>query len=132
MRTLFTAALLAASTALAADRTSVAVLLPVADPHVPVGMALAMQEKATALLMASGRYNLVNARQVKAMAQRHRMSLNDFTDPNVARQAAERLGASLFVYSKLSGVKGSWALDLSVGRRGEVKVTNASVTLPVA
>jgi tetratricopeptide (TPR) repeat protein len=130
MRTFLTAALLAASTALAADRASVAILPPVADPHVPVGMSLAMQEKATALLMATGRYNLVNARQVKSMAQRHRMSLNDFTDPNTARQAAERLGAALFVYSKLSGAKGQWELDLSVGKRGEVKVTNATVMLP--
>jgi tetratricopeptide (TPR) repeat protein len=132
MRTLLSAAVLAASTALAADRTSVAVLLPVADAKAPVGMSLAMQEKATALLMATGRYNLVNARQVKAMAQRHRMSLNDFTDPNVARQAAERLGATLFVYAKLTSAKGGLTLDVSVGKRGEVKVTTASVTLPAA
>lgn len=124
--------LLLASAALAADRTSIVVLPPVADPKVPAGLNLAMQEKATALLMGTGRYDLVHARQVKSMALRHRMSPNDFTDPNVARQAAERLGASLFVYSKLSPAKGGWSLDVSVGKRGDAKTSTVTVTLPTA
>src|SRR3954471_1240641 len=100
------ACLLAASMVLGEGRPSVVVLPPVTDAKVPAGLALAMQEKATALLMGTGRYDLLHARQVKSMALRHRMALADLYDPNVARQAAERLGATLFVYSKLTPVKG--------------------------
>jgi tetratricopeptide (TPR) repeat protein len=132
MKTLFCATLLAAASALAVERTAVVILPPVADPKVPVGMGLAMQEKAGALLMATGRYDVVNPRQVKSMALRHSMSLNDMTDPNTARKAAERLGATLFVYSKLSASKGAWVIDVSVGQRGDPKVSTASQNLAVA
>src|SRR5581483_1216097 len=107
-------------------------LLPVADAKVPGGMNLAMQEKASALLMATGRYDVVNARQLKSMALRHRMALDAMADPNVARQAAERLGASLFVYSKLTAAKQGFKLDLSVGQRGDPKTTTASQTFAAA
>ncbi len=132
MRTLTCAVLFFAASALAADRTPVAVLLPVADPKVPPGLNLGMEERTNALLLSTGRYDVVNARQIRSMALRHRMSLNDMTDPNTARQAAERLGATLFVYSKLSAAKGGWTLDISVGQRGEAKISTASVSLAAA
>src|SRR4051812_9459075 len=57
------------------QRASVVVLLPVADAKAPAGLALAMQEKATALLLGTNRYDVVNARQVRSMALRHRVAL---------------------------------------------------------
>jgi hypothetical protein len=42
----------------------------VADARVAAGLDLAMQEKATALLMGTGKYDLVNVRQVQNMALR--------------------------------------------------------------
>ncbi|MBL8951694.1 MAG: hypothetical protein JNK82_13010 [Myxococcaceae bacterium] len=131
MRTLI-CVLFASSAALAAEsqRSSVVVFLPVGDAKVPAGLALAMQEKASALLMSTGRYDLVHARQVKSMALRHRMALDTFADPNVARQAAERLGTTLFVFSKLTSIKGGYTLDVSVGQRESPKVTTAQLTLP--
>lgn len=130
MKTLI--AVVFASTALAAEpsRTSVVVLPPVADAKVPAGLALAMQEKASALLLGTGRYDVVNARQVRSMALRHRMAPETWSDPNVARQATERLGATLFVYSKLTPSKGGYTLAVSVGRRSEPKVQTTSLTLP--
>src|SRR5438874_1790447 len=124
--------LLVASSAVAADRVSVVVFAPVADAKVPAGLNLACQEKASALLIATGRYDVVHARQVKSMALRHRMAAADFADPNVARQAAERLGATLFVYSKLAPGKGGFQLDVSTAQRGEPKTTTATLSVPTA
>src|SRR6478609_3259096 len=118
MRLLACLALAASLPALAADtsgRTAVVVIPPVADPKVPQGLNLAMQEKASALLIGTGRYDIIHARQVKSMALRHRMADAQLADPNVARQAAERLGAQLFVYSKLVPVKKEgFSLSISV------------------
>ena len=131
MRTLMV--VLFATSALAAEtRTSAVVFPPVADAKAPAGLNLAMQEKATALLMATGRYDLVHARQVKAVATRHRMAADAFNDPNVARQAAERLGVTRFVYSKLTPAKNGWTLDVSVGERASPKVQTSSLVLPLA
>jgi tetratricopeptide (TPR) repeat protein len=116
----------------APQRASVVVLPPVADPKVPVGLALAMQEKASALLLGTGRYDVVHARQVRSMALRHRMSMEALSDPNLARQAAERLGASYFVFSRLTSAKGGFSASVSVGQRGEAKVQSATLTLPAA
>ncbi|MBK7861905.1 MAG: hypothetical protein IPJ65_25470 [Archangiaceae bacterium] len=122
--------------ALAADappaRSSVVVIPPVADAKVPGGLGLVMEEKANALLLATGRYDVVHARQVRSMALRHRMAPDTLADPNVARQAAERLGTTLFVFSKLTTQKGGFSLTISVGKREEPKVQTATVTLPAA
>ncbi len=128
-----TVSLFVASAAFAAEpqRASAVVFPPVADAKVPAGLNLAMQEKATALLMGTGRYDLVHARQVRSMGLRHRMAPETFADPNGARAAAERLGTTLFVYSKLSPMKaGGYSLQVSVGQRESPKVSTVTLSLP--
>jgi len=132
MRTLIVT-LFAASAALAAEpqpqRSTVVVFPPVADAKGLPGLNLAMQEKANALLMGAGRYDLVHARQVRSMALRHRIGLDTLNDPNVARQAAERLGTTLFVYSKLNQNRGGYSLEVSVGQRESPKVQTNTIVL---
>lgn len=132
MKTLACAVFLSTAALAASERPSVVVIPPVADKKVPQGLELAMQEKATALLTATGRYDLVHARQLYAMARRHRMPLDSMNDPNVARQAGERIGATYFVYSKLSPAKNGWTLEVAVGERGSPKVQGSSLVLPLA
>ena len=130
MRIVLGVGLLCAVTSMAADRTSVVVLTPAIDGKVPTGLNLAMQEKASAFLMATGKYDVVHVRQLQSMARRHRIDLGQLFDPNVARSAAERLGVQVFVYSKLTAIKTGYTFEVSVSRHGEPKTTSSTSTLP--
>jgi tetratricopeptide (TPR) repeat protein len=113
----------------AAELIPVAVFPPVADKKAPEGFSLAMQERASALLTSTGKFAVVNARQIYSMASRHRTKLETLSDPNVAREAAQRLGVKLFVYGKLTAIKEGWTLDVSASAVGEPTTQSASVLL---
>ena len=127
---LLTALVLLPSLAAAADLIPVAVLPPVADKKAPEGLARAMAEKASAMLMATGKFSVVSARQISSMAARHRVKSEALGDHNVAREAAQRLGAKLFVYSKLTAAKDGWTLEISSGAVGDPGTEQSSATLP--
>lgn len=116
--------------ALAAELIPVAVLPPVTDKKVPDGLTRAIQEKASALLAGTGKFSVTSARQVSAMAARHRVKLETLSDHNVAREAAQRLGVKMFVYSKLTPAKEGWTLEINTASVGDPGSETTSATLP--
>lgn len=118
-----------AVSAQAAGLQPVVVLVPVAGPDVPEGLPLVIQERANAQLMQA-KVAAFHARQVSSMANRHAMNSEQFAEPMVARSAAERLGAEVFVYSKLTAVKGGYLLELSSSQVGTPKTSTKTVKLP--
>ncbi len=119
-RLILAAAVLASLAASAADLTPVVVLPTVVESgKVSEGIPLAIQEKASSLLLSTNRYAVVHSRQVSSMASRHRMKLDSLGDANNARLAAERLGAKVFAFSSLAPVKNGWTLKISVSRVGD-------------
>ncbi len=117
--------------ALAADLIPVAVLPPVADKKAPEGLSRAIAEKASSLLASTGKFSVVSARQLTAMSARHRVKAETLADHNVAREAAQRLGVKIFVYSKLTAVKdGTWSLEVNTATVGEPGNETMSAALP--
>src|SRR5689334_19820813 len=121
-RLFFTACVLSSllpTLAIAAELIPVAVLPPVTDQKTSQGLTRAMQERASALILSTGQFSVTDARQVVSMAARHRVKLETLADHNVARQAAQRLGVKLFVYSKLTPTKGGWTLEITAASVGD-------------
>jgi tetratricopeptide (TPR) repeat protein len=130
MRRLFAFAwVVLAATVQAAGLQPVAVLLPVSVGEVPDGLPLVIQERANAQLL-QGKVAAFHARQIAAMASRHAMNLEQFAEPIAARSAAERLGAEVFVYSKLTALKDGYQLELSASQVGTPKTSTKTVKLP--
>ncbi len=128
-RLLLTACLLSSSVALAAELISVAVLPPVTDKKAPEGLGRAIEEKASSLLAGTGKFSVISARQVSSMAARHRVKLENLADHNVAREAAQRLGVKLFVYSKLTPSKDGWTLEVNAASVGDPGAETTTATL---
>ncbi len=106
------------------------VFSPVADAKVPAGLALAIQERASALVSAVPSHGVVHARQVASMAERHRVKLDGLSDSNAARKAAERLGAGLFVASSLKPGPGGYQLEWFASKVGGVAFAEGKAALP--
>lgn len=126
---------LCGTASLAADPSSVVVLPPApasakATPGIPEGLPLVIQERVNARLMGAKGLVVVHPRQVRAMAQRHRMTVESLGSPVEARSAAERVGAAVFAYSSLTPSKEGWSLEASVSRVGTPKTRDARAELP--
>ncbi|MBX7098677.1 MAG: tetratricopeptide repeat protein [Myxococcaceae bacterium] len=129
-RSFAVAALCLSLTASAAESPVVVVLPPAFQGgRASEGIALAIQEHASALLLSKREW-VLHGRQLANMASRHRMKLDAMGDPNVARQAAERVGARVFAYSTATKTPKGWKLDYAVGKVGEVGVKEGSVEFP--
>ncbi len=132
-RLLLTACLLSSllpTLASAADLIPVAVLPPVVDKKAPDGLARTISEKASSLLASTGKFSVVSARQITAMSARHRVKPETLSDHNVAREAAQRLGVKMFVYSKLTPAKDGWSLEVSTASVGDPGSETTTVTIP--
>jgi tetratricopeptide (TPR) repeat protein len=116
--------------AAAAELIPVSVLPPVTDKKVPEGLSRAIQEKASSLLAGTGKFSITSARQVSSMSARHRIKLETLSDHNVAREAAQRLGVKMFVYSKLTPAKDGWSLEVNTATVGDPGSETATVVLP--
>ncbi len=128
-RLLLTTCLLLPCLALAAELIPVAVFSPVVDKKAPDGLARTIATNASALLAGTGRFSVVNARQIAAMSTRHRVAPDQLADHNVAREAAQRLGVKLYVYSKLAPSKDGWTLEINTASVGDPTAETTTVTL---
>ncbi len=95
----------------APERFTVVVLPPAGDSPEAQNLAYVIQARASAILANSGRYNELNLRQILGMAERHGMTPAMLGDANTATQAAHHLGATRFIYGKLSAQKAGWRLE---------------------
>jgi tetratricopeptide (TPR) repeat protein len=128
MHSLLAAALLSASTGSAGEVPAAVVLPPVADAA-DTALALVIQDRASALLTRVGGYNLVHAKQVVSMAERHGSSLAQLKDPVGARAAAERLGTKRFTYAELARGPDGWILNVSAAEVGSARQQTATLAL---
>ncbi|MFT3839951.1 MAG: tetratricopeptide repeat protein [Myxococcaceae bacterium] len=129
-RALLLAGSLWLSSAFAAELKPVAVLPPVADGKVPEGIPLAIQERANAHLLSSGKWAVMHGRAVLSMTLHQGMKLSTLNDPNDARAAAQRLGVNAFFFGTLSVAKDAWTLKLNVSHVGDPGVTSKEIKLP--
>lgn len=120
----------AAPTAPPPEPVRAVVLPPVFDGKAAPGLELALQEKATALLLATGRYEVMHARQVAGLASNHMMAPGDLADPGRARLAAERLGAKTYGWATLKPAEKGWELSAFGARVGEAAVEKVTAALP--
>lgn len=129
LSTLALAALLAAAPA-APERLRAVVFAPALSGKASPGVELVMQEKANAVLLKSGRYDVIQARQVASMAANHMMKLSELADPAAARRAAERLGAKSFAWATAKQTDKGWDLEAFASHVGDSQVEKLTASIP--
>ncbi|HEY3451894.1 MAG TPA: tetratricopeptide repeat protein [Myxococcales bacterium] len=101
-------------------------LLPSAQQTADEDLALAIQMRATALLIQTGRYADVSVKQILRMAEREGIAPASFKDPAVLSTLAARLGSSRALSAHVASAPKGWALEL----RDEKTKSPTSIALP--
>jgi tetratricopeptide (TPR) repeat protein len=114
------------------DRVRAVVFPPVLAGKSSLGLELVMHEKASALLLLTRRYDTVHHRQIASMAANHMMKPADFGDANLARRAAERLGAKSFAWATGKQTDKGWDLEAFAGHVGDPAVEKMTASVPAA
>jgi tetratricopeptide (TPR) repeat protein len=106
---------LASAPAAAAPAKTLA-LLPPASNAQDAELSLLIQARASSLLGATNQYTLFHVKQILRMAELESLSPGSFSDPTIAEQIRQHLGASRLAYGKLTaqGADG-WDLELWAG-----------------
>jgi tetratricopeptide (TPR) repeat protein len=114
----------------APERIRAVVLPPVLNGKASPGLELVVDEKATALLLLTGKYDTIHFRQVASMAANHMIKPADLGEPNAARKAAERLGAKTFAWATAKSSDKGWELEAFASHVGEAAVEKMTATVP--
>ena len=119
-----------APTPAAPERIRAVVLPPVLNGKASPGLELVMHEKASALLLLTGKYDAIHFRQVASMAANHMIKVSDLGEPNAARRAAERLGAKTFCWANARQTDKGWDLEAFASHTGDATVEKMTASLP--
>jgi tetratricopeptide (TPR) repeat protein len=108
----------------------VAIAPPSADSPSLAEAGLLMQAEAGRWLLATQRKEL-HVKQLLRALERHHITLEQLSDPEVAARVASVLGAPVFVYGKLTAAKGGWLLEVRVaGEKGASMVPLGTSLVP--
>jgi Flp pilus assembly protein TadD len=103
-----------ASLASAAPARRAVVILPPQVPADAEGLAFVMQSRASTLLVATGGYHDLHAKQILSVAGRERMAPGAMAAADGASLLARRLGAERVVFGRLARHGAGWTLRASV------------------
>ena len=103
-----------ASLASAAPARRAVVILPPQAPADAEGLAFVMQSRASTLLVATGGYHDLHAKQILSVAGRERMAPGAMAAADGASLLARRLGAERVVFGRLARHGAGWTLRASV------------------